>query len=232
MDRDNTGPVHAGSGSESVHAGSSAGRVAQRRRTRKAIVEAAIRLTVAGGVPTIDEIAKAADVSRRTIYMHFRTLDQLLADAAAGALSAAAVNAALDSDFGGAGPDPRARVDVLARALLDQADETLPLGRRLIRLTVDTPPGESDGPGTVDPRRGYRRVEWIESALEPVRAQLSSEQFERLVSSLALVIGWEAMIVLRDVRGLDHAEETATVTWAARALLDAMLAEARTPAKT
>jgi hypothetical protein len=34
------------------------------------------------------------------------------------------------------------------------------------------------------------------------------------------------MIVLRDVRGLDTAAEAKTVTWAARALVDAMLSEA------
>ncbi len=55
------------------------GREAQRRRTRKAIVDAAIRLSANESTPSIDEIAAAADVSRRTIYMHFATLDQISA---------------------------------------------------------------------------------------------------------------------------------------------------------
>jgi hypothetical protein len=104
----------------------------------------------------------------------------------------------------------------------------LPLGRQLIRLTVTAPETEQAAP----PRRGYRRIEWIERALEPLRERLDEEQFDRLVSALALVLGWEAMIVLRDVRGLDTAEETKTVTWAARALIDAMLTEAEAEAKT
>src|ERR1700734_2116544 len=64
-----------------------AGRAAQRRRTRKAIVEAASRLLTAGADPSINDIAAAADVSRRTIYTYFPTLDQLLLDAAIGAMN-------------------------------------------------------------------------------------------------------------------------------------------------
>src|SRR5436853_7190006 len=72
---------------------SDTGRVAQRRRTRTAIVEATRALVAAGDRPSIDDIAAAADVSRRTIYMYFPTVDQLLLDATAGLLSDATVNA-------------------------------------------------------------------------------------------------------------------------------------------
>jgi len=196
------------------------GRPAQRRRTRKAIVDAAIELVAAGRSPSVDDVARAADVSRRTVYLYFPTLEQLLIDATAGALSAATVDSALDQEAESA--DPAARVETLARGILDLAPAVLPLGRQLIRLTVTDP-----GPGQAEsPRRGYRRIEWIERALGPLRDRLDEEQFERLVSALALVLGWEAMIVLRDVRGLDPDEEAKTVTWAARALVDAMLSEA------
>ena len=43
------------------------GRVAQRRRTRRAILDAAARLLQAGTEPSVNEIAAAADVSRRTV---------------------------------------------------------------------------------------------------------------------------------------------------------------------
>ncbi len=197
------------------------GRVAQRRRTRKAIVDAAIQLLADGHTPSIDEIAAAADVSRRTVYVYFPTIDQLLIDAIAGALSSAGVDAALDP--AAYGDDVHARVDALVRTLQELSPVALPLGRRLIRLTVDAP--QVDLPDGV-PRRGYRRIEWIEHAIEPLRPRLTAEQFERLVSALATVIGWEAMIVLRDLRGLDPVQEEETTTWAARALLDAMLVEA------
>jgi AcrR family transcriptional regulator len=198
-----------------------AGRPAQRRRTRKAIVDAAIQLIADGHTPSIDEIAHAAEVSRRTIYMHFATLDQLLIDATAGALSNAMIDAALeqvaDSD------DPAVRVEALARTMLELAPTALPLGRQLIRLTVTA----AENQQADSPKRGYRRIEWIERAIQPLRERLDDEQFERLVSALAIVVGWEAMVVLRDIRGLDPDKETKTVTWVARTLVDTMLTEAK-----
>ncbi len=201
-------------------AGTPQGRPSQRRRTRKAIVDAAAELVAAGHTPSIDEIARAAEVSRRTVYLYFPTLDQLLIDATVGALSNATVDAALAEEP--EGEDPAARVEALAERMLDLAPAALPLGRQLIRLTVTAP----EAPQTDAPRRGYRRIEWIERALEPLRPRLDGEQFERLTSALAVLIGWESMVVLRDIRGLDPAEELKTITWAARALVEAMLAEA------
>src|SRR3954453_6026398 len=198
-----------------------AGREAQRRRTRQAIVDAAQRLLQEGRTPSVDDIADAAEVSRRTIYMYFPALDQLLLDAAVGLMTMDGVDAALDGMT--ADEDAPERVDTLVRALLAHADDTLPLGRQIIRLTVGSPPE----PGTAT--RGYRRVTWIEQALAPLRPRLTAEQFERLTSALALVVGWEAMTVLRDVRGLDATEEQTVLTWAARALVEAMLAESPDP---
>jgi AcrR family transcriptional regulator len=43
-----------------------------------------MRLLSAGGTPTVADIAEAADVSRRTVYMYFPTLQHLLIDAALG----------------------------------------------------------------------------------------------------------------------------------------------------
>jgi AcrR family transcriptional regulator len=202
-----------------AESGPGSGRERQRRRTRAAIVEATARLLVAGPTPSVAEIAEAADVSRRTVYLYFPTLDQLLLDATLGLLSQAAVDEAIDA-ADGAG-DPGERVMAMVRALGDASDETLAIGRSLVRLTVAAPAPE-DGAA----RRGYRRVGWIERALQPLRDRLDDAAYERLVSALAMVVGWEALIVLQDVRGLAPAERLDTSLWAARALLDAALREA------
>jgi len=194
------------------------GRAAQRRRTRRAIVEATSRLLATGADPSVNDIAAAADVSRRTIYTYFPTLDQLLLDATIGAMNVD-VEAAIDAS---GEPDVRDRIATLVAVLSDGMADSLPLGRKLIRLTVDAP---SAGDG---PRRGYRRVAWIERALEPIRPRLSQGRFERLVSALSVVIGWEAFIVLFDVRGLSADQARETLTGAAIALVDAALVEAGT----
>jgi AcrR family transcriptional regulator len=196
----------------------SGGREAQKRRTRAAIVAAARELVAAGRTPSIDEIAAAADVSRRTIYLHFPTLDHLLLDAASGLLAEATVDERLAAAEE-RGEDAVARTDALARGLAETAPSALPLGRKLIALTVDSPAGSV--------RRGYRRTSWVERALAPVRDELSPERYERLVSALCVVLGWEAMVVLRDIRGLDADDEESTLRWAARALVQAALQEQR-----
>jgi AcrR family transcriptional regulator len=188
---------------------SSGTRDAQRRRTRKAIVEAAMRLLGDGGTPSVADVAKAADVSRRTVYLYFPSYEQLLIDATLGLLGSAAVEPP-------EGEDAETRLERTVRAVQRNAVETEPLGRRLIRLTAEAGERSADGPV-----RGYRRVEWLEDALEPVRVELGEARFERLVSALTLTIGWEALLVLRDVRGLDPGEAEDVSAWAARALLRA-----------
>ena len=207
-------------GQEVPAARAAAPREAQRRRTRRELVTATQRLLQQGiASPTVDDVAAEADVSRRTVYTHFPTLDQLVLDAAVGLLSSGEVDRALDS----VGEDGSAeeRVTALIDAFMDVSAETLPLGRRIIKLTVD-PPGDREP----TPRRGQRRVEWLERTVEPLRPILDDAAFERLVSALSLVVGWEAMVVLQDTRGLDADAQRDVITWAARSLVSAALADA------
>jgi AcrR family transcriptional regulator len=189
-------------------------------RTRKAIVEAAAELLTRGATPTVAGIAEAADVSRRTVYLYFPTLEQLLIDATRGALTQSQVDAVFEPSE--RTDDVGARVEAMARALQGMSPEVERLGRALIRLTVEGDvPGEREQPL---PRR-YRRIEWIETALAPLRARVDEARFERLVSALAMVVGWEALIVQRDLRGLTPAQGEDLSVWAARALVQATLDE-------
>src|SRR5690349_16848500 len=75
-------------------------RVAQERRTRKAIVDAAMALLAQGKTPSVNDVAAAADVSRRTVYLYFPAFEQLLMDATLGVLSQSPVDAALAKTAG------------------------------------------------------------------------------------------------------------------------------------
>jgi AcrR family transcriptional regulator len=189
------------------------GRVAQRNRTRKLIVDATMRLIEQGVTPSMAEIAEVAEVSRRTLYMYFPTLEQLLIDATLGLLS----NNAIDPVLADSAPDdPVERVEQLSRAMNQHSAKTMQLGRAMIRLTVE-------GGG---PRRGYRRVQWIENALGPARQKLTSKEFERLVSVLTVLVGWEPMIALKDIRGLEQKEADEVLAFAVRAVVEKALHEA------
>jgi hypothetical protein len=89
----------------------------------------------------------------------------------------------------------------------------------MVALTATKPP--ADGP-----KRGQRRVDWIHRAVEPLRERLTDEQHNRLVSSLSIVLGWEAMIVLRDIRGHAPKREREVAAWTAQSLVRAIIEEA------
>src|SRR4051812_40614347 len=88
---------------------------ALRRRTRKAIVAATAELLAQGRAPSVTEVADAAEVSRRTVYLYFPTLEQLLIDAALVSITRDTVDAALDAVADS--DDVEARVDAMARAV-------------------------------------------------------------------------------------------------------------------
>jgi AcrR family transcriptional regulator len=188
-------------------------RDAQRRRTRRAILAAAADLLRAGETPSMGEVAEAADVSRRTVYLHFASIEHLLADAALEA-QRAVVEPEWAPKTGAA-----ERLEAMVRALQSHAGDSEDLGRTIVRHTVGAKEME-DG----QPRRGYRRVAWIEDALAPARTELGDEAYERLVSALTLLVGWEALIILRDIRGLDAREAEDVCAWAAGGLLRAATA--------
>ena len=206
------------------------GRYKQKRRTRTAVLTAARELIRQGKIPSVADAADAADVSRRTAYRYFPTQEQLLTEA-----QLEGERPAFERVFESAelAHDVEARLDALVRAMYAELQSTEPLMRTMIRLTVDRSRDEhtADAAEAEPPRRGYRRIDWIEMALSPVRMQLDETSFERLVSGLALCIGIEALLVLRDVRGLDLAAAEEVSRWVARSLLHASLAESNAQGK-
>jgi AcrR family transcriptional regulator len=197
-------------------------RSAQKRRTRRAILAAALEMMQRGETPSVRTVAEAAEVSRRTIYLYFPTQEQLVTETA---LEAVRVQVEQTLDLADS-DDVEERLDTLVGAALESSIVSeVPL-RTLVRITVERRLEEARGGPPLDaPLRGGRRIEWIEAALEPVREQLGPHRFERLVSALAMVIGLESLLVLRDIRGLDRADMEEVSRWATRALLRASLDE-------
>ena len=76
-----------------------------------------MRLLESGGTPSMAEIADAAQVSRRTVYMYFPTLEQLMIDATLGALSHSAIDPVIAES---GSKDPVERAEKLSRAVNHQ----------------------------------------------------------------------------------------------------------------
>jgi AcrR family transcriptional regulator len=199
----------------------STGRVNQKRRTRKAIVEAARAMVERGERPTVASAAEEALVSRTTAYRYFPSQESLLLELTVGE-SVDEFEQRLTQPAGDASPQER---------LLDLVDEfnryTLAneaLYRNLLRHYMELwLAAEQAGEGHANPVREGRRQRWIATALEPLRDRIPPDEFERLVAALGLVFGGEAVFMLRDVAHLEPEDAVATAHWAAEALLDASL---------
>jgi AcrR family transcriptional regulator len=189
------------------------GRDNQKRRTRRALVEAAGRLIAAGGRPSVAEAAEAAEISARTAYRYFPSAEQLAVEAT---LEATRQNMELSIESGPPDEPVTDRVDRLVDALQQMTLDNETLLRQMIKFTVDRDPIE---PGV--PPRPARRLEYVEQALAPLQDRLAPDELDRLTFALTVTIGIESTLVLRDICGLDSSEILAVQHWAARALLNA-----------
>lgn len=208
-----------------AHVSPSSGRPAQRQRTRRRLLDAAARLIAKGHTPTTTEVADAAEVSRRTAYRYFPTQEQLLVESSLEGLRPL-VEAAMERVRvapAGAGKNDvawaLARLDATIRVMHDLVLEHEALLRTIQRLTA----GGETTPG-VRPR-GSRRIDWVTAAVEPIRARLGARRFERLVSSLCVCVGFDALFLLRDVRGLEPEQALSVTRWMAVAIVEASLAD-------
>ncbi|WP_051792624.1 TetR/AcrR family transcriptional regulator [Amycolatopsis jejuensis] len=188
-------------------------RDSQKRRTRKALVEAAGRLIAAGQRPSVAEVADAAEISRRTAYRYFPSAEQLSVEAT---LEATRQNMELSIEAGKPGEPVSGRVERLVDALSRMTLDNETLLRQMIRFTIDR---DAIEPGV--PPRPSRRLEYVERALAPLQDELAPNELDRLAHALTVVIGIESTIVLRDICGLDSAEILRVQQWAAQALVSA-----------
>jgi AcrR family transcriptional regulator len=193
------------------------GRTNQKARTRADLLQAATALIRDGKRPTVEEAALAAGVSKRTAYRYFVSQDHLLADAALDGLRAVLgdmLKEGADAD------DSPSRLAALAVAMNKLAMAHEAELRVMIRASLDAPRTSSG-----EPTRGQRRMDWINTALAPARSQLNDEVYDRLASALAVSLGVDALIVLRDICGLSPDRIETVMTWSAQALFEAAMKE-------
>jgi AcrR family transcriptional regulator len=195
--------------------------VNQKRRTRKAIVDAARAMVERGERPTVASAAEEALVSRTTAYRYFPSQESLLLELTVGE-SVDEFERLLGQPLDGAHPEDRLLQLVDEFNRYSFANEAL--YRSLVRHYMDMwLAAEHAGEGHANPLREGRRQRWITTALEPLRDQIPTDEMDRLVAALCLLMGAEAVVVLRDVAHLDPEDAVGVAHWAAQALLDASL---------
>jgi AcrR family transcriptional regulator len=196
----------------------------QKARTRAAIVEAALGLLRDGVTPTVLGAAEAAKVSRATAYRYFPTQDSLLSEVVTITPSSEHLLATLE---GMISQDPQERVsyllDLFNRIVINEEGEYRAALRVYLETWFEAKRGAS---GSLPRVRAGRRMRWLDEALRPLANRLSEPLAKRLKSALALTLGIDSIVIMKDVCGLDHDEALEVLQWAARMILQGAIDEA------
>ncbi len=193
-----------------------------------AIVEAAQRLQDdEGETPTVARAAEAAGVSRATAYRYFPTQEALVVEVADITPDVAAAEAAL----------AELETDDVERRLLLLLDAFNPIAlaeethfRRALWVYLDTWLRSNRSGETPPVVRAGRRMRWLDQVLEPL-ADLPDDRKRRLQAALALTVGSDSLVIMKDVCRLEDEEALEVLRWAAKAILRAGLAESPTASR-
>lgn len=189
------------------------GRVAQKKKTKRALLDAAQNLLEAGFFPSVTNTAMWAGISRATAYRYFSTPE---------ALAQAAVTDRIAAEIGGASfsmekdAEPEQAAAEAVSLLLAVVMRNEALFRTYLSLMARSDAAASGGDG---------RVAWLAEALAPLSGGLPKAKFDRLVNALSVLAGVEALVVLKDVCGLSPEPADEVARWTASALVRAALDE-------
>lgn len=184
------------------------------------MLDTAMGLMQRGLVPSVSDVAEAAAVSRATAYRYFPSQ---------AAMIQAAVDEALGPilDWSSDSGEAEERVAALIEFAYPRIEAHEATHRATLLLALDQWRRRQAGTlGTEPPvQRGNRR-ELLREAIAPLRSRLGPARFDRLTQSLSLIFGAEALVVLKDIWGLDGEQARRVAVWAALALVRAATTEA------
>ena len=190
------------------------GRVAQKRRTRDALIASTRELVAQGVAPTVEAAAEAAVISRTTAYRYFPNQRLLLAAAHPETMA----ESLLPED---PPDDVEARLDCVVEQFTRMIVDTEAQQRTMLRLSLEDEPVDR----SQLPLRQGRAIKWIEEALAPLRPGMSDVDLHRLAIAIRSATGIEALTWLTDIAGLSRDDAVELMRWSARAMLHAAVTE-------
>lgn len=183
------------------------------------MLDAAMRLMQAGLIPSVSDVAEAAEVSRATAYRYFPS-------------QAALIQAAVDEALGpilawqSASTDAQERVTELVTFAYPRMESYEATLKAALRLALEQWARRNAGVlGDEAPMVRGHRIELLNSAVAPLKGRLPRAGFERLTQAMSLIFGTEAFVVLKDIWGLDRERAQGVALWTCHALIHAALQE-------
>ena len=169
------------------------GRAWQKQRTREALLVAARELLAEGTVPTVEQAARRARISRATAYRYFVNQRALL-----GVVHPEVTKASLLPTPAPADAVERIAVvaeEIMRIVLANEAELRASLRISLMNVGQEAAP----------PMRHGRRAGWFLDALSPLADQLGAAQSRLYAVRLAATVGIEPLVWLTDMAGLTRA---------------------------
>ncbi|CAJ4645727.1 TetR family transcriptional regulator [Burkholderia pseudomallei] len=179
-----------------------------RTQTRELLLQTALSMLEQGWFPSITELANASGVSRATAYRYFPS-------------QAALVSTVVDESLGPVlqwqptSTSVEARVNELLDFAYPRMEQHEGALRAALQVALHQWANERARRAQDEPkyRRGNRR-RLLTLAVEPmVRAGVDPAVAERLAQALSLLYGTEAMVVLKDIWGLDFRQFMNVIKW-------------------
>src|SRR5258706_7203796 len=190
-----------------------------RARMRKIMLDAAMRLMQDGLIPSVSDVAEAAQVSRATAYRYFKSQSALIQAAVDEALGPILAWTSDSTDA----EDRVTELITFAYPRMESFEATL---KAALRLALDQWARRHAGLfGDEAPMVRGHRIGLLNSAVQPLKGRLGRPGFERLTQSLSLVFGTEAFFVLTGISGLDRKRAEEVALWTCHALIQAAIAE-------
>ncbi|PKH25018.1 TetR family transcriptional regulator [Enterobacterales bacterium CwR94] len=193
-----------------------------RARTRRLIIDTAMKMFDSGAFPSITEVAREAQLSRATAYRYFPTQSALVSALVSETLSPMQRWSSTEPDAGKrvedlmsfAFPHMLQHEGTLRAALhlsltqwaQSQSDDAVPLKEKLVR---------------------GNRKRLLTMATQPLMQELPPESVQKVIYSLSLIYGSEIFLVMKDIWGCDNDTLQDVAKWMANAVINQARLEAR-----
>lgn len=192
------------------------GRSKQKLHTRDKILNAANKLINEKGEFTLEEVAVAAELSRATVYRYYSNIDILSAEAVLdmNTKSGETILKELKSN------------DLLSQCLeiQDYYNNLALLNETAFRKFLSIILTNAN---EVEYSRGGRRVETLKSSLQNLNINYPPKQITNLINAASVFMGIEALIVTKDVCGLDNESSISTLRWGLEMMIKGFIKEVK-----
>ncbi len=187
------------------------GRVKQKLQTRDRILKTAQKLLETNVQFSLEDVAKAMNISRATIYRYYSNVGILCAEATL------TLRVKHQDDF----IEEVKHLDLPQSLLYVQtyfntlADVHETAFRKYLSVILD----ESVKDGQSGQLRGARRPTALEAVMRPYEKQIGPENYENLKQIVTVLCGIEPMIANKDVNGLSNEASGKLLRWALEMIL-------------